>query len=989
MRGHLRHDSFLVRNPLSRTIGQRAGPWKVNTLVTSRTKRATALLVAALLAGCGSRQGGPAPSSAPSPPAEAPTESPSTWLTQGLEALHTSRYERAERLLQRVLDEGSESTRDAALAGLAETYLLTGRRAEAADLAREHGVPSSGAVRHALLALGAEALRRQGRLDEGLALLDHAREEPRSPGQLEVALVRGQILLEQGRRDDAHEALLEIIEAYNEGHVPSDDGRALAVVGRAAHLLRSPHDANDAFDEAERASPGDVRTLLWRAELYLDKYDLAHADEVVTEALERAPDHPAALVWKAHVRLGQALDFDEAERLARSALEVDPGAPGAHFVLAGISLRDEELAEAQRRIERGLQHNARDLDLLSLAATVRFLADDTAGFDRALDQVLELNPHFTRLFQIVGEFADWEHRYDEIVRLMRRATRIDPEDGRSRAQLGLNLIRAGRDAAGVVELRRAFQSDPFNVRVFNTLELYEKIIPRDYDQVRTGRFDIRYPKAERALLERYVPDLLERAYRVMAEHYGFEPEAPIGIELYESREQFAVRTSGLPQTAIQGVCFGKTLATLSLAEEPANLGMTLWHELAHVFHIQLSKSRVPRWFTEGLAELETALHRPEWSRELDPQLFGALRDGRLPPVAHMSRAFTRAERMEDVATAYFASSQIATYLEEEHGMAKLAAMLQGWGAGRTAPEVISTTLQQTPEELDGAFRKHLTQRLAHFSDQFVPQRWRGSLQARREAAAQKPKDPDAQLAYAAGLFDLGRAEDAGKRVRAVLERHPDHPDALFVQARMQLAQGDSEGAKGGLQRLVASGHDGYEPRLLLAKLTLAAEDTQGAQEHLTAAHRFDPRAAEPLVRLAALHRQRGDEDAELDVLRRLAPLEEHAGHVHRRLLELLVARSLWSEAVAAGEAALWTNLSDARIHALFSRALEAQGDRQRALFELESAALCPGRPEDRAALHEELADAYARAGQAAKARQAREEARRLRTPRPPAPSDAP
>lgn len=955
--------------------------------MTSRTKRGVALFVAAFLASCGARQGEPAPGNTAPPRPEVPAESPSTWLTQGLEALRTSRYERAERLLQRVLDEGPESTRDAALAGLAETYLLTGRRAQATELAHEHGVPSSGAIRHPLLALGAEALRLQGRLDEGLALLDRvpSREEPRSPGELEVALVRGQILLEQGQRDDAHEALLQIIEAYNQGHVPSDDGRALAVVGRAAHLLRSPHDANDAFDEAERANPGDVRTLLWRAELYMDKYDLAHADEVVTEALERAPEHPAALVWKAHVRLGQALDFDEAERLARAALRVDPGAPGAHFVLAGISLRDEELAEAEARVQRGLEHNRRDLDLLSLAAAVRFLADDTDGFDRALDHVLELSPGFTRLFQIVGEFADWEHRYDEIVRLMRRATRIDPEDGRSRAQLGLNLIRAGRDAAGVVELRRAFQSDPFNVRVFNTLELYEKIIPRDYEQVRTGRFDIRYPKAERALLERYVPDLLERAYRVMAGHYGFEPEAPIGIELYESREQFAVRTSGLPQTAIQGVCFGKTLATLSLAEGPANLGMTLWHELAHVFHIQLSKSRVPRWFTEGLAELETALQRPEWSRELDPELFGALRDGRLPPVARMSRAFTRAERMEDVATAYFASSQIAGYLAEEHGMDKLAAMLEGWGAGRTAPEVISRTLQQTPEELDGAFRQHLTGHLAHFTNQFVPQHWRGSLRARREAAQQRPDDPQAQLAYAAGLFDLGRAEDATKRVRAVLERHPNHPDALFTQARIQLAQGDAAEATQTLQALVASGHDGYEPRLWLAKLARSAEDSDGALEHLTAAHRFDPRAAEPLVKLAALHHQSGDEEAELDALRRLAPLEEHAAHVHRRLLELLVGRSLWDEAVSAGEAALWTNLSDAQIHTLFSRALAARGDRERALFELESAALCPGRPEERAAIQEELSETYARLGLAAKARSAREEARRLRTP----PTDTP
>ena len=33
--------------------------------------------------------------------------------------------------------------------------------------------------------------------------------------------------------------------------------------------------------------------------------------------------------------------------------------------------------------------------------------------------------------------------------------------------------------------------------------------------------------------------------------------------------------------------------------------MTLWHELGHVFPIQMSKNHVPRWFTEGLTEYET------------------------------------------------------------------------------------------------------------------------------------------------------------------------------------------------------------------------------------------------------------------------------------------------------------------------------------------------------------------------------------------------
>lgn len=953
---------------------------------TSSRCRALLALGWTFLAGCSGTTQTPATNPPRAASAPARVTSP---LELGLEAFERSDYAEAERHLRRAAE--SSRNRGAALTGLARTFLTTGRRAEAVALAGEPLGQDAQSYQGALLVIAAEALRRSGRLDEALSFLDRAaatrtQERLLLPCQLEVALLRGEILLEQGKREEAEHVLLPIIETYNASRIADSDGRSLAVVGRAAYLLRSPHDANDAFDEAELADPGDARTLSWRAELYLERHDLAHADEVVTEVLERAPNDPAALVWKAHVRLGQALDFDEAERLARTALGVDETFAPAHFVLASIALRDEELAAAEAHVDRGLASNPKNLELLALRATARFLANDEAGFEKVTEEVLALNPGFTRLFQIVGEYADWEHRYDEIVRLMRRATRIDSDDGRSRAQLGLNLIRAGQDAAGVVELRRAFEADPFNVRVFNTLELYETIIPRDYEQVRSGRFLIRYPKRERALLERYVPDLLERAHQKMAQHYGFEPEAPIGVELYESRDQFAVRTSGLPQTAIQGVCFGRTLATLSLGQESANLGMTLWHELAHVFHIQLSKSRVPRWFTEGVAELETALERPEWRRELDPQLFEALRSQRLPTIAHMSRAFTRAEHMEDVATAYYASNQIATYLADQHGMERLGAMLRGWGSGQAGDTVFTESLGVTASRIDQAFRAHLGGELHRFDDQFVPQRYRGSLQARRHAAEARPEDPDAQLAYALALFDLGRMEDAEKRVRSLHDRHPRHADTRFALARLELAKQDPKAAQRTLDALLAAGHDGYEPRMLLARLSRTHGDDQAARDHLGAAQRFDPRAAEPLLALAELHHRSGDKDAELAVLRSLAPLEEHAGHVHRRLLELLVERALWPEAVQAGEAALWANLSDARIHLLFAQALEATGQQQRALFELESASLCPDRPENRALTLRELSEAYARRGLRDKARStAREAERILAEPKPSGP----
>ena len=53
--------------------------------------------------------------------------------------------------------------------------------------------------------------------------------------------------------------------------------------------MRSPEDANEAFNLSEEAQPGYIPTLLWRGELYLEKYDPGHAEEVVQEILDQLP----------------------------------------------------------------------------------------------------------------------------------------------------------------------------------------------------------------------------------------------------------------------------------------------------------------------------------------------------------------------------------------------------------------------------------------------------------------------------------------------------------------------------------------------------------------------------------------------------------------------------------------------------------------------------------------------------------------------------
>ena len=58
------------------------------------------------------------------------------------------------------------------------------------------------------------------------------------------------------------------------------------------------------------------------------------------------------------------------------------------------------------------------------------------------------------------------------------------------------------------------------------------------------------------------------AWGSMKARYGFVPTVPVQVEMYGSRQQFSVRTSGLPNIGIQGVCFGRVVAAISPKAEP-------------------------------------------------------------------------------------------------------------------------------------------------------------------------------------------------------------------------------------------------------------------------------------------------------------------------------------------------------------------------------------------------------------------------------------
>lgn len=829
----------------------------------------------------------------------------------------------------------------------AEDALSHGRYDEAATLAEQVADASAQrASRVPALVLAATAHLERGRIDRAIALLKRA---TREPDQFRALALLGTSHDLRGERAEAERVFDLLIEAFNAGKVHSDNGQGMAAVARAAHALGAYRDANQAYAEAVRASPDDVEIELAWAALFLDKYDNANAERSLTRVLSLRPKDARALERMARIRQEQGADFPLVDGLITEALAQNPNLVAAHVTRAGLALRDMELAEADAHLDRAVAINPRDLEALSVRAAVRFLADDEPGFKAAVQAVLRENPRFSRMYSIISTYAEWEHRYDELVKLADAALRIDPEDAYAHATRGLNLLRTGDEKEGLASLERAWAKDRYNVHVFNTLNLYEEVIAKEYTTVEAAPFRLRTHRDEGALLSAYALPLLKRAYADMQKRYAFTPKGPLSIELYANPQHFSIRTSGLPHLGVQGVCFGKVLTAVSPRGGEFNWGQILWHELSHVFHVQRSKSHVPRWFTEGLAEYETIIARPEWKREDDRALWDALDGGTLPALADFNRAFTHAQTPEQLMVAYYASSQIVVYIIERFGFAVVPRMLSAWAEGDRTDRVLSKVLGVDAATLNKDFRASLQARLsAKYAKDFrVDMTHYENLEERKTKAQAVNATLKDRAAYALALARKGH-KDAVQVAEAVLREAPGDPHARFALAHLALVAGNMPQAITHLQKIVSDGRDSYQIRMLLARCFEKQKAFPAAMAQLEAAAKLDDErieAHELMVKVADLMK---DEPKLTQALDKVVQRDQHARAPLARLLPLLEKRGDLDTLLARAESGVFVDPESALLHRGIAEGKLKQGHAKDALTEADWAIKLSAEPAEQA-----------------------------------------
>ena len=172
--------------------------------------------------------------------------------------------------------------------------------------------------------------------------------------------------------------------------------------------------------------------------------------------------------------------------------------------------------------------------------------------------------------------------------------------------------------------------------------------------IRDGDVVMRLDKDEAPVLREYAMPLAHQALTTLAQRYEFTPRGPILVEIFPKHDDFAVRTLGLPgMTYALGVCFGRVVTMDSPKARPPGefqWEATLWHELAHVITLQLSKGRVPRWLTEGLSVYEERKVSKTWYRENERDVIDAIASDDVLTLKDINNAF---RAMRDMYTGLF------------------------------------------------------------------------------------------------------------------------------------------------------------------------------------------------------------------------------------------------------------------------------------------------------------------------------------------------
>ncbi|MET0497485.1 MAG: tetratricopeptide repeat protein [Steroidobacteraceae bacterium] len=568
---------------------------------------------------------------------------------------------------------------------------------------------------------------------------------------------------------------------------------AIATRAEAAWALGDIQRANALFREAAQDTANSTQPRVRWGRLFLQAHRPADAVALFKEVLQGSPKD-------VHARLGLARVYaeqfeGEARRLVDELIAENSALTEAHLLAARMALEEGRYEDVDASLDRALRGVEKQklppLDVYAMRAVLELSRKGEARSDW-LDKALVFNPHYGAVYQDLAHFEVMRRRYKEATVLLRRAVEVQPDLWEAQAELGANLLRTGDIIGARQHLTLAYSGDAFSATTVNTLRLLDRVDEFDLRSVPltipslqgTGTVDVelrmRLARSEAEALRPYVQQLASDSIASLSKRYGFEPREPVTLELYPDHDDFAVRVAALPGIGLLGVTFGYLVAMDSPSGRPVgefHWGSTLWHEMAHVFTLELTQHRVPRWLSEGISVFEEWQTGPTPGVNVTPDALVAMRDDKLLPVSELDSGFIRPQYPRQVQVSYMQAGLLCLFIEQRWGFDKLVTLLRQFTRDTSTKAAIEATFKMPAADFDKAFDAFLRKRYATLlagseewqkrheeaGNAFKNRQWNEAILAARRAIEIYPEhigDDSAYLVLARALDKSGQRYEA-------------------------------------------------------------------------------------------------------------------------------------------------------------------------------------------------------------------------------------
>jgi tetratricopeptide (TPR) repeat protein len=676
---------------------------------------------------------------------------------------------------------------------------------------------------------------------------------------------------------------------------------------------------NDVYADALKADKDFWPAHYQAGMLLLEKYNKPQALEAFDKALAINPSAAEVLVGKGMLAL-QELEYEKAESFAEQALKVNVNLPDALRLSADVRLAGGNVNGALKDLNQARTIDPRDESTLGRVGACFHVQHKQAEEDALLKEVEAHDPKPGLYWAELGERLDERRHFDDAEACYQKAADLRPTVPGPRTSLGMLYMRMGRETEARALLQKAFEADPFNVRVLNMLRVLKHL--DNYATLKTEHFVIRYDPANDKVLAQYMAEYLEKVYADLSAKFQYRPKDAILIEVFNNHEKFSGRVIALPDLHTIGACTGRMFAMVSPngkdIRKPFNWGRVLRHELTHIFNLAQSKFQVTHWFTEGLAVINEDYPRPQQWNEL---LLERVPKGELMNLDDIDLGFIRPRSPQDWHMAYCQSQMYVEYLKSKYGAETVGDMLNAYRDGLDTTAALAKVCKVDKADFEKGYRTYVDEVVKALKGKPVEKPL--TYAELQEAHEKEPGNLDLTARLAEQLLRRDKAK-AFKLADEVLGKKPDHGLANYVKAKLVLQSGDVDKARS----LLEAGLDraSPEPKVLeaLGKLYYDAGDFAKAEAAFELGHKAAPQESQWLLDLARVYAQTGDKEKQIAVLKELVPTDADDLDHRKRLARMLLDAGRPAEAERYAREALEIDIRDKEVQEALEKALTEQ-----------------------------------------------------------------